>query len=172
MGGGFEAYMGNKIRYQNKVTETSGDSTEVQSSYVEDAGRAYHSGYFEMLGEQGYPGLFLWLLLQVSGLWQMERIRWKWKKRERSGGLGPDERWVAPLANALQTAQCIYLVGALFIGIAYQPFILMLIGLQCGLWSYLRRVDAPAPHRIAERGVRPLAAPASPLAGPTGALEA
>ena len=37
----------------------------------------------------------------------------------------------------------IYLVGGLFVGIAYQPFVFMLIGLQCALWSYLKRVDAP-----------------------------
>jgi hypothetical protein len=29
------------------------------------------------------------------------------------------------------------------VGIAYQPFILMLVALQCGLWSYLKRVDQP-----------------------------
>jgi O-antigen ligase len=143
MGGGFEAYLGNKLRYKKTVTETSGESTEVEGSYVEDAGRAFHSGYFEMLGEQGWPGLMLWLSLQVAGLWQMERIRWKWKKRD-----APHERWVAPLANALQMAQCVYLVGALFIGIAYQPFILLLIAIQCGLWSYLRRIDAPVAQRV------------------------
>ena len=32
----------------------------------------------------------------------------------------------------------IYLVGSLFVGIAFQPFVFMLIGLQCGLWSYLQ----------------------------------
>lgn len=145
MGGGFEAYLGNKLRYKKTVAETSGDNSEVESSYVEDAGRAFHSGYFEMLGEQGWPGLALWLWLQVSGLWQMERVRWKWKMRD-----APHERWVAPLANALQLAQCVYLVGALFIGIAYQPFILMLIALQCGLWSYVRRIDAPVAQRIGQ----------------------
>lgn len=159
MGGGFEAYLGNKLRYKKTVAETSGDGTEVESSYVEDAGRAFHSGYFEMLGEQGWPGLMLWLSLQVAGLWQMERIRWKWKKRD-----APHERWVAPLANALQLAQCVYLVGALFIGIAYQPFILMLIAIQCGLWSYLRRIDAPVAQRIGQprRPAVVLARPSAP----------
>jgi probable O-glycosylation ligase (exosortase A-associated) len=159
-GGGFEAYLGNKVRYKKAYDPNATEEVDPDALYVTDAGRAFHSGYFEMLGEQGWPGLILWLWLQLLGLWQMERIRWKWKKRT-----GPDEQWVAPLANALQLAQCAYLVGALFIGIAYQPFILMLIGLQCGLWSYLRRIDAPAPRRIAERAMKPLAAPA-------GALEA
>ena len=72
------------------------------------------------------------------------------------GGLGDAQQWQAPLANALQQAQAIYLVGGAFVGIAYQPFILMLIGLQCGLWSYLRRLEreAAAPPRRAA-GIRP-----------------
>jgi hypothetical protein len=91
-----------------------------------------------MLGEQGWPGLLLWLWIQLLGLWQMERIRHKWKRRT-----GPGETWQAPLANALQQAQLVYLTGSLFVGIAFQPFVFMLIGLQCGLWSYLRRVEVP-----------------------------
>ena len=66
-GGGFDAYRGNKIRYQTKAAETSVSSTEVQATYVEDASRAYHSSYFEMLGEQGFPGIALWLWLQLLG---------------------------------------------------------------------------------------------------------
>jgi len=99
-----------------------------------------------MLGEQGWPGLFLWLWLQLAGLWQMERIRMRFKKRT-----GPDEQWQAPLATALQHAQIVYLVGSLFVGIAFQPFILMLIGVQCGLWSYLKRVDSNQVVPFAQR---------------------
>ena len=67
----------------------------------------------------------------------------------------PETAWRAPLANALQQAQVIYLAGSLFVGIAYQPFILMLIGLQCGLWSYLRRIDpkrAPVVRAVGANG--------------------
>jgi len=61
-------------------------------------------------------------------------------------------------------AQCVYLVGALFIGIAYQPFILMLIAIQCGLWSYVRRIDAPVAQRIGQprRPAVVLARPSAP----------
>ena len=37
------------------------------------------------------------------------------------------------------SAQLIYLLGAAFIGIAFQPFIYMLIGAQIGLDTYLAR---------------------------------
>jgi len=53
-----------------------------------------------------------------------------------------DEAWIAPMATALQLASCIYMVGALFQGIAYQPVMLMIIGLQIGLHSYCRRIDS------------------------------
>lgn len=137
-GGGFDAYRGNKFTYDMPVKQENLDGNTVAVEYreVTDNGRAYHSAIFEMLGEQGWPGLFLWLWLHALGLWQMERLRRRWR-----GRTGADQQWQAPLATALQYAQIIYLVGSLFQGIAYQPFVLMLIALQCGLWSYLKRTD-------------------------------
>lgn len=155
-GGGFDAYRGNKIRYETKTTATAGGSTEVESNFVEDESRAYHSSYFEMLGEQGWLGLGLWLWLQISGLWQMERIRRRWKDRT-----GADEQWQAPLAVALQQALIVYLVGSVFVGIAFQPFVYMLIGLQCGLWSYLKRIETPQRPARVKRAMTPLQVPAA-----------
>ncbi|MFM5924606.1 MAG: DUF5935 domain-containing protein [Novosphingobium sp.] len=137
-GGGFDAYRGNRIKVETVQVEGDGNNASVDVSETYDQSRAYHSSYFEMLGEQGWPGLMLWLWLQFAGLWQMERIRSRWKSRT-----APGQTWQAPLANALQQAQIVYLTGSLFVGIAFQPFVFMLIGLQCGLWSYLRRIDAP-----------------------------
>ena len=147
-GGGFDAYRGNSIRYETKDAQKSGSTVSVETSFVEDAGRAYHSSYFEMLGEQGWPGLVLWLWLMVSGVWQMERLHRRWKHRTAD-----HERWAAPLALALQQAQVVFLVGSLFVGIAYQPFFLMLVALQCGLWSYLWRIEREEAHaaRLANR---------------------
>ncbi|HOB12716.1 MAG TPA: putative O-glycosylation ligase, exosortase A system-associated [Novosphingobium sp.] len=145
-GGGFEAYRANKLKVELVESAGSGNnvSTDVKEAY--EQGRAYHSSYFEMLGEQGWPGLFLWLWLMLSGLWQMERIRMRWKHRESEG-----EAWQAPLANALQQSLLVYMAGSLFVGIAFQPFCYMLIGLQCGLWSYLKRIDRPESPRRPQR---------------------
>lgn len=137
-GGGFDAYRGNRIKVETVKVEGSGNNASLDVEEIYDQSRAYHSSYFEMLGEQGWPGLFLWLWLQALGLWQMERIR-----RRYRGRTAPGETWQAPLADALQQAQLVYLAGSLFVGIAFQPFIFMLIGMQCGLWTYLKRVDAP-----------------------------
>ena len=76
----------------------------------------------------------------------MERLRRRWKDRT-----DPGQAWIAALATALQLSQLVYFLGAVFVGIAYQPVMFMIIGLQCGLWSYCRRVDAPVARPIAAR---------------------
>ena len=134
-GGGFDAYRINKIRYDLPVVDENGfDTGAVDRKEIVDQGRAYHSSYFEMLGEQGFPGLIIWLLIHVGGVWRMEMVARMYKRRNR-----PDECWVAPLATALQNAQIIYLVGSLFVGIAFQPFVYMLVAMQLGLDTYLAR---------------------------------
>lgn len=136
-GGGFDAYRSNRFTYTMPVKKTEGNTTTIEYTEVEDKARAYHSSVFEMLGEQGWPGLGMWLLLHIVGLWQMERIQRRWKKAEEE-----TTRWIAPLAAALQMGAVIYLVGALFQGIAYQPVMLMLVGLQIGLNTYCLRIDS------------------------------
>ncbi|RNJ61610.1 MAG: putative O-glycosylation ligase, exosortase A system-associated [Porphyrobacter sp. IPPAS B-1204] len=136
-GGGFDAYRGNRFTYVMPVTKTDGNTTTVTYQQVVDEGRAYHSSFFEMLGEQGWPGLFLWLTLHLLGLWQMERLQRRWKKADDEA-----TRWITPLAAALQMSAIIYLVGAAFQGIAYQPVMLMLVGLQIGLNTYCLRLDS------------------------------
>jgi probable O-glycosylation ligase (exosortase A-associated) len=157
-GGGFDSYRSNHVMIETTDAETSGASTDIETTVIADQSRAFHSAYFEMLGEQGWPGLILWLALQISGLWQMERIRNRWRRKAALPGAGPDQQWQAPLANALQQAQLVYLLGAAFVGIAYQPFILMLIGLQCGLHTYLKRVETPDRPVRQAAAMKPLAA--------------
>ncbi len=140
-GGGFDAFRGNHIRFETVTEQDSGGQTDVDATMVVDQARAYHSSYFEMLGEQGYPGLILWLSLHLTCLFRMELIRRRFRKRAPE-----DNQWIGHLAEALQHGQVIYLVGALFVGVAYQPFILMLLGLQIGLDVYAgRQGQAAAP---------------------------
>ena len=161
-GGGFEAYRQNKLRYELPVIDANGFATggvEVQEREIVDAGRAYHSSFFEMLGEQGFFGLILWLIIHLGGVWRMEMVRRRYKDSARD-----DERWIAPLAQALQNGQIVYLTGSLFVGIAFQPFIYMLIAVQIGLDTYLAR-------RRKEQGFRSMAAemkrpPIRPAAAP------
>lgn len=141
LGGGFEAYRQNQIRYEKVAVEDKGGVAVVDRSLEIDKARAYHSAYFEMLGEQGYPGLALWLLINLSGLVRMEVLRMRYA---RAGG---DEAWIAPLAVALQNGHIVYLLGAAFVAIAFQPFVYMLIGAQIGLGTYCARKRAAADWR-------------------------
>ncbi|HEX9807842.1 MAG TPA: putative O-glycosylation ligase, exosortase A system-associated, partial [Alteraurantiacibacter sp.] len=86
------------------------------------------------------PGLALWLWIHALGLWQMERIRRRMKARET-----PEEKRWYELATALQHGQAVYLVGALFVGIAYQPFVFYLVALQIALASLLSRNASAKP---------------------------
>ncbi|MGP1352210.1 MAG: putative O-glycosylation ligase, exosortase A system-associated [Parasphingopyxis sp.] len=135
-GGGFGIYHGNNIQYTTTETLESAGATSVQQRVVVDRGRAYHSAYFEVLAEQGWLGLALWLALHGVGILRMEIVRRRYRK-ERAP---PGYEWVSPLATALQHCQIIYLIGALFIAIAFQPFPLMLLAVQASLDMYLARV--------------------------------
>ncbi|WP_157220250.1 putative O-glycosylation ligase, exosortase A system-associated [Flavisphingomonas formosensis] len=141
LGGGFEAYRQNKLKIDLVKTSGSGGVQSTQTTAEYDAGRAFHSSYFEMLGEQGYPGLAMWLILHFSGLFRMEIIRRRYRDAD-----GKD-RWIAPLATALQHSHFLYLVGGAFVGIAFQPFVYLFVGVQIGFDTYLKRKRKEAAWR-------------------------
>jgi probable O-glycosylation ligase (exosortase A-associated) len=137
-GGGFDAYRQNKLRIVKHGVAT-GEAQDTSTVVEYDQARAYHSSYFEMLGEQGYAGLALWLVIHLTGLLRMEILRARYRKSAEDG-------WIASLAIALQQGHLIYLIGSLFVGIAFQPFVYMLVGLQIGLDTYAaRRAKAAEP---------------------------
>jgi probable O-glycosylation ligase (exosortase A-associated) len=151
LGGGFDAYRQNRVRVETAATGGSGAVQVVAQQAYDDHSRAYHSSYFEMLGEQGFPGLLLFLLIHAAGLIRMEAIRRRYRKA------GEKDAWISPLATALQNAQLVYLAGGLFVGIAFQPFIYMLIAVQIGFDAYLRgrgREHAPFLKRPALAGAQ------------------
>src|SRR3546814_12545503 len=56
LGGGFNAYIQNHVRVERTASEYDPDAPqEAEPTVYEEHSRAYHSSYFEMLGEQGYP---------------------------------------------------------------------------------------------------------------------
>lgn len=129
-GGGFGAYHQN--RFEVTTVDVAPDGT-VRSSRVIDEGRAWHSSYFELLGELGFPGLILWLLLNIAGLLRMEMLR------RRFARAGPEDLWIRDLAAGLQVAHVIYLVGSLFLALAFQSLFYMWFGLEIALDTYARR---------------------------------
>lgn len=166
LGGGFDAFLGNSFTYRTRKVDNSGGMESVEYVTVTDKGRAFHSAYFELLGELGWPGLGLWLLIQVTGLVQLEFVRRRLRRsRDRT------DQSLASLANALQVGHIVYLVGAGFVGIAYQPFVFMLVALQIALVQQAKKRAGPVTLPLAQRpkpGLKPLAAP---VTAPVAAAE-
>ena len=119
-GGGFDAYRANKFTYRLPVRTGEGNMSSVRYEEVTDEARAYHSAFFEVLGEQGYPGFAAWLWLHLLGLWQMEKIRRRWKNRTGDG-----EQWQGPLPlthGPVVTASHIYgAAGGLLAALLLRP---------------------------------------------------
>lgn len=164
LGGGFDAYRSNSFTYNAVTVSGPPGHEQVSRTRVTEKGRAFHSAYFEILGEQGYPGLLIWACIHLLSLVRTFAIH-----RRYRGRTGPNERWIAPLAVALQQGHLVYLLGAGFIGIAYQPFVFMLLALQIGLASYLRRREkdeTAAPFLRVQEAASPVApiAPVEPTA--------
>lgn len=105
VGGGFEAFT-------PKLFEMYAPDPED----VHDA----HSIYFEVLGEQGFVGLGLFLLL---GWFTWRSCVWIAKQAKDD----PDTQWMADLARMLQVSIVGYAVGGTFLGLAYFDFYYHLI---------------------------------------------
>ncbi len=114
---------------------------------------AAHSIYFMALGEHGYLGLFLFVLLGVLAFFQASKIRKMTKGIE-------DERWLFDLAGMCQVSLIGFAVGGAFLSLTYfdLPYNIVVI-LVCGLrWAQERRSGVPARPPPAVR--KPAAAPA------------
>jgi probable O-glycosylation ligase (exosortase A-associated) len=97
VGGGFEMYSpATFARY-------APDPTDVHSA---------HSLYFQMLGEHGYVGIFLFLALGAAA-WLMAR------RLIRSASVVPGTRWAGQLARAIQASLVGFAVGGAFVNIGY-----------------------------------------------------
>jgi probable O-glycosylation ligase (exosortase A-associated) len=128
-GGGFNSYLSNKLEIDMSYKTSDGTLVKVIGY---DAGRAFHNSYFEMLGEQGYPGLLLFLIAHLVGIFRMEGIRRSYRKEEGSNA------WISPLAAALQHSHLIYMLGCSFVGIAFQPYIYYIIAVEIGFDRYVQ----------------------------------
>jgi putative inorganic carbon (HCO3(-)) transporter len=110
-------------------------------------GRAFHSIYFEVLGELGWPGLFMFLLCASSSMLSLLRLSRKCRKN-------PDLVWVADMSDAVQSGLLVFLTAGAFVGLAYQPpfwyFVSMGICLRAYVWHAERaRVTETTGWRLA-----------------------
>lgn len=114
---------------------------------------AAHSIYFQVLGEHGFPGLLLFLLI-----WWFV---WRWAGRlHKNGDVGPDLEWTRHLGGMIQVSLIGYLVGGAFLSLAYfdLPYNLLILVvvarqvLDARLGDAARRSEESAGHSSARRG--------------------
>lgn len=129
LGGGFDSFLLNRIA---NVTE---DGTVQYYPEGRLVGKAFHSVYFEVLGEQGFPGFAMYFAMILIALFKLRKLKKKWRNH-------PDMEWVVSLADALISAMLIFLAGGAFVGIAYQPFIFYMLGLTVAIDQYVIRAES------------------------------
>jgi probable O-glycosylation ligase (exosortase A-associated) len=127
LGGGFDAYL------HNRIIGAGPDGETVYLPEGQIGGKAFHSIYFEVLGEQGIPGFIMYYLMIGMTLAKLLKLKKTWKD---DPGLG----WISALANAMVTMVMVFLAGGSFVGIAYQPYIFYIISLTVALDQYAARV--------------------------------
>jgi probable O-glycosylation ligase (exosortase A-associated) len=145
LGGGFDAYRVNS--FQVPIEDKPGEFLTIN-------GKAFHNMFFEVLGEHGYVGLALF----AGFIACMFLALWRTGRRARRH---PELAWLADLARSLQIAALVYIVGAQFVAVAFQPLLYYFVALSVSLSEYLRRVTRPAAEpraRSAGRLRRPAAA--------------
>jgi probable O-glycosylation ligase (exosortase A-associated) len=124
LGGGFNSYVIDTIQFPGE---------DASSTYVVH-GKAFHSMYFEMLGEHGWPGIGLFLTLLVTTFLTLVRVALKCRKL-------PEMAWCRDLAIAFMIAELVLVVCGAFIGIAFQPEVYYTFAMTAMLAGHVRTVE-------------------------------
>ncbi len=87
-----------------------------------------HSIYFQVLGEHGFIGLGLFLLLGLT-TWL------RCGQTIRFANKNPEQKWASNLASVLQASLCGYAVSGAFLGLAYFDYYYHLIAITLITWN-------------------------------------
>lgn len=120
-GGGFQAYIANA----GQLSQYSPDTTDF--NFDDNRPKAFHNILFEVLGEQGYIGLLIYILL-IFRSWQ---LNWKLSRDTTADSA------LRAIATVLHQVIIIYCACGMFIGVAYAPWIFYFIGISSGLQNVL-----------------------------------
>ncbi len=138
LGGGFNLY------YSNQLGGVNPDGSK--------GGLAYHNDFFEVLGEQGWPGLAIFLVLIATSVFYL-------RGAARRARRFPHLAWCRDLATALQMALVLQLTGGSFIAMGFHPPLYMIFALAISLREYVHRVEKASERAtgaisgFAERGI-------------------
>jgi probable O-glycosylation ligase (exosortase A-associated) len=90
-------------------------------------GRTIHSQYLQVLADNGFPGLGLYLAVLGSAWWCLRRSR-----RAAKGRDDPDARLVRAVAGGIECSMAVYCTGAFFLSLEVfeLPYLLFLMSAQ------------------------------------------
>jgi probable O-glycosylation ligase (exosortase A-associated) len=123
LGGSFDTYRIN----QSSLSLEDGTSLVI-------AAKASHSIYFEILAELGFLGILLFASLVFVTL--------KYLREVRRTQLSSQQKWFSDTGIYLRFSLLVYLVGGLFIGIAFQPYLYYVVALAVALNNLAQRLKA------------------------------
>lgn len=121
------------------------NSSLVSADYGADTfGRVIHSQYLTILADNGYPGLFFYLLTLVMAAWSLRRVR-KWARQSST----PDGRTAYAIACGVECSLAVFCVGGLFLALEVfeLPYLLLLLGAQLPLVLHLKPAVRTEPAR-------------------------
>jgi probable O-glycosylation ligase (exosortase A-associated) len=134
-GGGFRALQSTEV--WDRFKDQPGLLGAVDTPTLERSGVAAHSIWFEVLGDQGFVGLFLFVAL-IANAFMTRRAVWRLVQRN-----GPGERWAGDLADMLGASLLAYGVAGSLLSAAYfeLPYVCFM------LLEVLKQLQLRAPSR-------------------------
>jgi probable O-glycosylation ligase (exosortase A-associated) len=111
--------------------------------FPRETARAAHSIFFQVLGDQGFLGLTLYLVILLLALVNVQKIRKAARNR-------PDLAWIRDLATMIQLGLLVYCVGGAALSMAYDDVAIIWFFL---LPVLLNMVSQAQPQRSERFGV-------------------
>lgn len=120
-GGGFRALQSHPVWDRYKYSQ--GLLGFVDTPTLNRSGVAAHSIWFEVLGDQGFVGFFLFVALLVNGFVTRREV-WKLVRRN-----GPQEQWAGDLADMVGASLLAYVVSGSLLSAAYfeLPYVCLML---------------------------------------------
>ncbi len=143
LGGGFDVYRTNEIEVLTPDPAAPDDPTRIIK--MKQRARAFHSNYFEMLGEHGWPGLILFMTINLISLhksWQL----WRNKNAIMPG-------WLSAYAGANLLSQIMVMTGSLFAGNAFKIFTYFGPVISLILWNIAAQYQS-SDEEVAEASIK------------------
>lgn len=132
LGGGFGVYLIDNFRLPIEGTD----------DFLTVSGRAFHSIYFEVLGEQGIIGFGIFATIIGTMLFYLRSVQ--------NACRGVTEFvWLYELSTAVMMSSIVYLVGGAFVGIAFQPLLYYWFACAISLHQYVARAQG----EVMDRGI-------------------